>query len=194
MFNWQSYDLLATTSGAYLKASAYFNNPCVTLFVTFTSYTHISLTFSTRMLIRSALFFCNSHSCLLFCRLFIKLLPCASVTQHSDILFSSLLSPSRLSPYFALCLLLDSTNVVFSISAPALSFTCLFYCLLPFTPQGERMPVSCCIFRLIVRWLLACGRELTVYHTQLRQLCDTIDYFEIFFLYSLFFKSQTILQ
>lgn len=131
MFNWHSCDLLATTSGTYLKASAYFNNPSVILFVTFTSYTHISLTFSTRKLIRSALVFSNSHSCLLFCHLFIKLLLCASVTQHSDTLFSSLLSLSHLSPYFALYLLLDNTNMVLSISAPALSFTCLFYCLCP---------------------------------------------------------------
>ena len=78
------------------------------------------------------------------------------------VLFPHLSSCS--SPYFALCLLFDNINVVFnSFSALTLNFTCLFYSFLPFTSRGKRMPVSCCIFRLVMRWLFwACGRELTV--------------------------------
>lgn len=112
MFNWHSYDLLATTSGTYLKASAHFNNPSLTLLVTFIFYTHISLASLTRMLIRSALIFLNTRSCLLFYNLFLKLLPFASLTQHSDILMSALISSSCLSPLLCVfCLTIETCGL-----------------------------------------------------------------------------------
>lgn len=192
MFNWHSYDLLATTSGTYLKASARFNNPSLTLFVTFTFYTHISLAFSTRMLIRSALIFSDTHSCLLFCHLSLKLLPFASVTQHSE--FSSFISPSCLSPYFALCLLLDNTNVVFNIfSALAIWFHMSFLFPSPLPLQGKEDAHLVLCFQ--TRW------EVTFWHVTGSWLCIThssgycmrpLKYFS--FSLSLFLKSRTVLQ
>lgn len=171
MFNSHSYDLLVTTSNTYLKASAHFNNPS-TLLVTFNFYTPISLAFLTRMLISYALIFSNTHSCLLFCHFFIKVLPFAKLTQHLDILFSSLISPSCLFPYFALCFLLDNTNMWSSTSSQHCLFTCLFYSLLPFTPAGKRTPISYCMFRLMADDFVAgmgmthssgyCMRPLTI--------------------------------
>lgn len=51
-------------------------------------------------------------------------------------------------------------HVVFNIfSVLALNLTCLFYFLLPFTSRGKRMPISCCVFRLIVRWHFGLWQE-----------------------------------
>lgn len=151
----------------YLKASAHFNSPSLTLFLTFTFYTHISLTFSTRMLIRSALIFPNTHSCLLFCH-HICSCPqaspiCLSNTTLRYLVFSFISSSCLLSHIalcFCCCCFCFSWQykhfVVFSIfSAVSLNFFFFFSScsLLLFTTREKRMPSLCCIFIFMMKWL-----------------------------------------
>lgn len=125
------------------KASPYFNESFSYLILTFTFYTHISLSFSTSLLIRSDLLFGNTHLCFfaIFSSSFSHL-PQWPIPKTSCTLSS--ISPSGLSLCFALCLFLGNTNVAFSISALTLNFF--------FTPREERVRISCLIFGFIMRW------------------------------------------
>lgn len=117
---------------------------------------------------------------LAFLYVFLKFLPFASVTQSSDILFPSFISPSCLPSYFALCLFLNSTDMWYYniFSALALNFTCLSYSYL--SHPGERGCPSCAVSDSLWDAFLACVRELTVHHPQLWLLLETTNYSEVF--------------
>lgn len=147
------------------------------------------MTFSTRLLIRSALISPYSHLCQLFCH-HICSCPLTYPTCASDptlkhwrtLLFLSSSLPLTCFLHYSVSFAwyYEHFGIFCIFSEMMCNFAFIFYILLPFKTREKRIHILCCIFRLMMKWLFVLWhRLLTVYHPLLRLLHETIHYFEI---------------